>query len=263
MKNPRKYGKEPYCVAVIHGGPGAPGEVAPVARELSSIRGVLEPLQTIRTVEGQVRELKGILEKYGTIPVILIGHSWGAWLSVILTARYPLLVKKLILVGSGAFEEKYAVNLLGTRLIRLEEKERAEVLSLMENLDNPATKNKDKLMTRFGRLMLKADSYNLLAPDISNESEVLKVKYDINKNVWREAEGLRRSGKLLEFAKKIQCPVLAIHGNYDPHPAEGVKTPLSSALNDFRFILLEKCGHQPWAERFARDKFYDILKKEI
>ncbi len=46
MTNIRKYGNPPFSVAVIHGGPGAPGEMAPVARELSSRWGVLEPLQT-------------------------------------------------------------------------------------------------------------------------------------------------------------------------------------------------------------------------
>ena len=33
MKNLRKYGKPPFNVAVIHGGPGVPGEMAPVARD--------------------------------------------------------------------------------------------------------------------------------------------------------------------------------------------------------------------------------------
>jgi len=32
MKNLRKYGKAPFSIAAIHGGPGAPGEMAPVAR---------------------------------------------------------------------------------------------------------------------------------------------------------------------------------------------------------------------------------------
>jgi len=50
MKNLRKYGEAPFKVAVIHGGPGAPGEMAPVARELSSVSGVLEPLQTATTI---------------------------------------------------------------------------------------------------------------------------------------------------------------------------------------------------------------------
>jgi hypothetical protein len=31
-----KYGKSPFKVAVIHGGPGAPGSMASVAKELSS-----------------------------------------------------------------------------------------------------------------------------------------------------------------------------------------------------------------------------------
>ncbi len=104
MKNLRKYGNKPFNVAVIHGGPGAPGEMAPVARELSSVRGVLEPLQTATTVEGQVQELKAVLEKNGDLPVTLIGFSWGAMLSFIFTARYPSFVKKLILIGSGAYE---------------------------------------------------------------------------------------------------------------------------------------------------------------
>jgi len=34
-------------------------------------------------------------------------------------------------------------------------------------------------------------------------------------------------------------------------------------VKNYRFILLEKCGHEPWQEKYARDKFYEILKKEI
>ena len=53
MKNLRKYGNAPFNVAVIHGGPGASGEMAPVARKLSSNWGVLEPLQTEASLDGQ------------------------------------------------------------------------------------------------------------------------------------------------------------------------------------------------------------------
>ncbi|MFH1652023.1 MAG: alpha/beta hydrolase, partial [Chloroflexota bacterium] len=54
-----------------------------------------------------------------------------------------------------------------------------------------------------------------------------------------------------------------IHGDADPHSAEGVKVPLSRVLPDFRFILLERCGHEPWIERAARDTFYKILRSEV
>ncbi len=81
--------------------------------------------------------------------------------------------------------------------------------------------------------------------------------------MWLEGKQLRQSGGLLALAKDIRCPVLAIHGDYDPHPADGVNVPLGQALKDFRFVLLEKCGHEPWKERAARGRFYEILKDEL
>jgi pimeloyl-ACP methyl ester carboxylesterase len=57
--------------------------------------------------------------------------------------------------------------------------------------------------------------------------------------------------------------VVAIHGDYDPHPAEGVQGPLSAILRRFRLILLKNCGHKPWIERQARDEFYRVLKEEL
>ena len=57
--------------------------------------------------------------------------------------------------------------------------------------------------------------------------------------------------------------MVAIHGDYDSHPAEGVEKPLSAILNDFRFIILGNCGHKPWIERQARDRFFAILEEEL
>src|SRR5204862_304097 len=70
---------------------------------------------------------------------------------------------------------------------------------------------------------------------------------------------LRRTGALLDAARRIACPVVAIHGDSDPHPAEGVERPLGAALADFRFILLERCGHTPWLERGARRRFFEAV----
>lgn len=233
--------------------------MAPVARELSSSQGVLEPLQTAVTLEGQVQELKAVLEKKGDLPVTLIGFSWGALLIFIFTTWYPSYVKKLILIGSGVYEEKYARNIMSIRLSRLSQGEKAEALSLMDTLNDPCIEDKNAPMARLGKLISKADSYDPLPHD----SEILECQYAISQSVWGQAIRLRSSGKLLEMGKRIECPVVAIHGDYDPHPPDGIKDPLSSVLQDFRFILLEKCGHYPWIERGARDRFYDILKKEV
>lgn len=259
MNNLRVYGKKPYTAAVIHGGPGAPGEMAPVARELSAMTGVLEPLQTKDSLDGQVEELYDVLKNNTDRPIVLIGHSWGAWLGFIFTARRPEVVKKLILVGAGPFERKYVENIATERLTRLNEKDRIEALDLIDIINNPAIENKDKTMARLGLLFSKADTFDALP----HRSEALEFDFTIHRKVWAQAEKLRSSGELLEMGRKITCPVIAIHGDYDPHPASGVSEPLARVLKDFKFILLEKCGHEPWIERYARDKFYEILRREI
>jgi pimeloyl-ACP methyl ester carboxylesterase len=260
--NLRTYGQAPYQVAVIHGGPGAAGEMAPVARELASARGVLEPLQTAGSVAGQVGELKKVLEENGDLPVILVGFSWGAWLAYLVATHHPSLVRKLVLIGSGPFEEKYVARLQETRLSRLSEIERVEFRAAFQALTDSTTKDKDAALARLGAVVAKTDSYDPM-PHETNETDLVGVPGDIFHNVWKEAAELRRSGKLLEYGRQVRCPVVAIHGDYDPHPAEGVQEPLSAALKDFRFILLANCGHTPWIEKQAREAFYQTLNGEL
>lgn len=260
MNNLRTYGDAPYQVAVIHGGPGAPGSVAAIARELSRNRGLLEPLQTQNTLEGQVLELRETLKHHGALPVTLIGHSWGAWLAYIVAARFPELVSKLILVGSGPFEAHYVSQLQANRLGRLEPAERTEFQEILGKLSTAT--DRDALMRRLEALIARSDSYELV-PIPTDETDILPADGDQHESVWAEAAQLRRSGALLEMASQISCPVVAIHGDADPHPAAGVQEPLGRLLRDFRFILLEKCGHSPWKERFARDEFYRIVRCEI
>ncbi len=259
MINLRKYGKEPYNVAVIHGGPGAPGGMAPVARELSAVCGILEPLQMSASLEGQLLELQVILEEHGALPLTVIGHSWGAMLSFIFTAHNPRFIKKLILVGSGLYDDKYVPKLVKTRLSRLKKEEKEQASNLREAMNDPGKKEKNELFAQFGKLMAKADSFDPLPL----ESEVIEFQYNVFAKVWKEARELRKSGKLLELGKKINCPVTAIHGDHDPYPAEGIKNSLSLVVRNFQFILLSNCGHQPWAERSARERFFQILKEEL
>lgn len=262
MGNPRKYGRAPYTVVVVHGGPGAAGEVAPIASELSSRKGVLEPLQTALSIKGQVEELRYVLKQNSDPPVTLIGFSWGAWLAFICAAHDPQLVKKLILIGSGPFDEKYARGVEATRMGRLGEKDKREVKSLIGTLNNPAVKDRASVFQRFGALFSKADTYDPIS-QASHDVDAVDYRLDIFQRVWPEAAALRSSGKLLDLGKQILCPVVAIHGDYDPHPAAGVEQPLASVLKDFRFVLLTHCGHRPWIEQSAREDFFRILKKEL
>lgn len=259
MRPVRKWGLGPYSVVVVHGGPGAPGEVAPVARELSAITGILEPFQTATSLDGQVQELRLTLEELALPPVTLIGFSWGAFLSWMVAARYPALVKKLILVSSAPFEEQYARGIIQTRMERLKKNEQVEAQHLLTRMADPAVTDKNHLLARLGSLLAIADACD----PTHSDDEGFHCQYEVFSPVWEEACGLRRNNDLLHMAKSIRCPVVAIHGDTDPHPAEGVNIPLAKELGDFRFVLLEKCGHRPWIERSAADEFFRVLAKEI
>lgn len=259
MQKVRKYGKPPFSIAVIHGGPGAPGEMAPVAKELSNAFGVLEPLQSANTLSGQIEELKKVIQEYTEIPITLIGWSWGAWLSFLFTAQNLSAVRKLIIVGSAPFEDKYVPEIMQTRLSRLTTEDIEKIESFTRLISDAKGSEKDKIFCQFGALLSKADFYNPLP----HEGDIIECQYDVYEGVWKDAKELRSTGKLLEYRKKITCPVVAIHGDYDPHPAEGVSDPLSKTIKDFRFILLENCGHKPWYEKEARDKFYRLLRQEL
>src|SRR5258708_22341688 len=115
LQNLRLYGQPPFTVAVLHGGPGAPGTMAPVARELAAEWGVLEPLQTADSLDGQVEELRAALGERADLPVTLIGSSWGAMLGYIFAARYPAHVRRLIFVGSGVYEARHPARIEQTR----------------------------------------------------------------------------------------------------------------------------------------------------
>lgn len=258
MENPRKHGSHPYGVAVIHGGPGVPGEMVPVAEELSKGCGILEPLQTKSTIKGQLQELKGQLLESADLPIVLIGHSWGAVLGFMFAADYPSFVKKLILVSSAVFEESSAEQIMATRFDRLTKEDRDYMVSLSNQLVDSKEADTNRTFQRLGKIIEKADSFDSLP----HGNEVLDYQYEIYDSVWKEFLKFREGAGLSVIKRKIECPIVAIHGDYDPHPAESIRSFFSDTIKDFRFILLKDCGHYPWRERRAKDEFLKVLKEE-
>jgi len=238
-------------VAVIHGGPGAAGSMAPVARRLSETCDVLEPYQSASSVQGQIDELSQILTSFTQPPVTLIGHSWGAWLSLLTAAQSPGLIVKLILVGCPPFDDSSAAQINATRLTRLSESERAEFADALAGLGEPGRRCRNELLATLGRLATKADAYDLLDDSTSE----VRANARIYRRVWPQAAELRRSGEMLRSAASVTCPVLSIHGDSDSSP------PV--VFSHFRTVVLPRCGHTPWRERHARESFFDLILTEV
>jgi pimeloyl-ACP methyl ester carboxylesterase len=144
----------------------------------------------------------------------------------------------------------------GTRFSPAEQKEFEEC---ERRLAKGSARSRRSAMRRLGELAEIADSYDLLP---SQDSSLLP---DVSafRSVWREAEAMRRSGALARALRRVRAPVVVLHGREDPHPVEGVVEPMIRAGLDVRVVVFERCGHEPWRERYARTKFFEVLNAEL
>ena len=234
--------------------------MSPLARRLSPRLPVIEAMQTKLSIKALIDELRDQIAAHAQTPTVIIGHSWGAWLCLLFAARHPDMTERLILISSGVLEDRYAEVLRATQSARLTEIERSEMAKLKGLLDDPNVPDKGALFTRFGHLFDKAENYDV-EPDAADPFESDPAIFN---HVWAEAAALRSNGELLRQASLVKCPVLAIHGDYDPSPAEGVREPLARVLTaSFEFVVLKNCGHTPWLERHARDELCEILEAAV
>ncbi len=263
----RRQGEPPYAVCLVHGGPGAFGSLASLRRELARDMGVIEAMSREESLEGQERELEDILRQEADGPVVLAGHSFGAMLSLLVAARAPELVSRLILIGSGPLTEKDARDIDAVRLSRLAPDARAERDRLVRRLGDPGldpgSAGADGLMARLGALIMRADAWDPLPGAMAPDPEAFACGFAVMRAAWPQMRRLRASGGLLEAAGRLRAPVSVIHGDYDPHPADGVAGPLLRVRPETRVFVLKHCGHEPWLERGARWEFYRILRREI
>lgn len=240
----------------MHGGPGGIGSAGGLAEGLSAASGVLEPFQSKYSIAELVAELH---EQLSAIPAppVLIGHSWGAWLTMLYAAEHPERVAKLVLVGCPAFEAKYVPLLGKRRLERLNGPERERCRFLTGEL---AWNHDLALLRELGELCGKTDDYAPI-PGLAEPSTEFDA--EMYAKIWEEADAMRRNGELLNRATELTVPVTVIHGESDPHPAEGVAEPLAKAKIPFGFHLLSRCGHTPWRETHARAEFFATLSAII
>lgn len=246
MENCREYGSAPYKAIVVHGGPGAIGSCAGICRGLADEFGVLEILQSKNSIKELTEEMLDIINRYKLKNIAFIGHSWGAWLSYIFASTYPEYVSKLLLIGSGLFDSKYYPQLLAA----------------VREKTMPDEQEKDIRDAGLYAPGMEYSPYSYcLLPDLPED--MIAFNEAQHNSLMGEIMPMRDSGELLNCSTNIKCPVVAVHGRNDPHAVDGIRIPLESRLSDFKMYVLEKCGHEPWKEYYAKEKFFEILKKEL
>ncbi len=244
----RFYGSAPYQTLVLHGGPGAIGSLRGFAAELHkrSGLGIAEPLQSEYSVMGLVDELFRQTENLSGSRLTFIGHSWGAWLAALFAQKYPQRTEKLILIGCPPLETRYAGQINLRRAARLSEEEKIRFQTLLKSAEG----NKETLHSFFDR----TDNY---CPQDLSLHKADKVDEEMMTRVWKEADQMRKAGEILSCFKNLSCELFFVFGQEDPHPPEGVWEPLKKL--PIQVLVLQRCGHSPFMERYAQNEFYTWL----
>ena len=255
----RHYRHGPFRTLFLHGGPGAPGGPAEACREIGQYTGILEPWQSRYTVADLVEELDAQIHARAEAPVTLIGHSWGAWLSLLYAAQCPQQVRALIWVGCPPLEEHYAAQINKRRMANLSPRQAAAFRQALDTLQHPHTPAHSAALHTLDMLAQKADNVCPLPADC----DVPPPNEQMFSALWPQAAALRAKGTLLKAAQLLRCPITIIHGAQDPHPSQGVTAPLARLQIPFTKNILPRCGHTPWIEKHARTDFFRLLRAAL
>jgi pimeloyl-ACP methyl ester carboxylesterase len=254
----REYGTAGPLVVVLHGGPGAPGYMAPVASALSKGFRVLEPLQRGSggeplTVGRHVSDLHEVVgSHFAGARAALVGHSWGAMLALAYAAAHPDCVKTLVLVGCGTFDPVARDFFRATCDERMDDGLRQRLECLPEQVSDP-----DERLRTQGELILPLYSYDLVTEDLGVEACDARA----HEETWQDMVCLQKRGVYPAAFSAIDAPAIMLHGVVDPHPGQMIRASLEPHLPQLEYREWERCGHYPWLERAVRDEFFQVLRE--
>jgi pimeloyl-ACP methyl ester carboxylesterase len=255
----RRHGTDGPPVVVLHGGPGAPGSAWGLARGLATHHRVLEPLQRRAgdgplTVARHVEDLRMLLE--AELPgehAAIVGHSWGAMLALAFGAAHPERAGRIAIVGCGTFDLAARAVLMGT----LDRRMTAAISAGLAALQ--LSPSEDEALTASGSLIAPLYTWDPLPP----EPEQPPVLGDArgHRESWDDMVRLQERGVYPAAFAAITCPVLMLHGRFDPHPGPVIRDSLAPWLPQLDYREIGGCGHEPWRERRAKEPFFDALTR--
>jgi pimeloyl-ACP methyl ester carboxylesterase len=117
---------------------------------------------------------------------------------------------------------------------------------------------RDAIVRQRGDLTMSIEAYELM-DGVDETGDALQYDAGANAETWNDVLRLQREGLEPQCFSSISCPVLMLHGYTDPHPGASTRDLLRRFIPHLQYVEFEKCGHEPWKEKYARHPFLIAL----
>ena len=201
------------------------------------------------TFAGSVADLEGLREALGIEQLDLIGHSLGAWISILYAAAHPERVRSLVLASTGPPAVPALMKQFGARMEAgrspedRAEMERIESSEAYANRD-PATLE-ELYRLRYTPFFRERANASLFQPQFT--AITAENVLEFANRMMRDFSEHEPIGSLA----RIPCPTLVVHGELDPIPEEFARL-LVERIPDARYARIERASHFAFLEDTAQ-----------
>lgn len=238
---------------VLHGGPGAPDYLGPLAEMLPARVhryeqrgcGRSEPGPS-NTLDDCVADLDALRGRWGLDRCAVGGHSWGAALALLYAMEHPARVTRLLYLNGMGIEHGWGPEHRLETLRRLPPDARRRYQDLSRRAGAAATEpERDRLANEAFRLALTAD-----VADVAAVGGLLErpFRHAVNRALNDEWRARTEDPSFAERVRACRVPALFVQGARDTRPNWPAER-LAALLPDARYVALEGAGHFPWVDR--------------
>lgn len=167
-------------------------------------------------------------------------------------SRNPAAVSKLVLIGCGTYDPTTRAHMRGLVQERLGP-ERCRRVAELEALvaSETSESGREAALQQIGSIHAQIESYAAIAEETPGP-EPLPPDPHGYAETWQDVVRLQSEGVEPQAFSRIRAPVLMLHGDHDPHPGPQTRDLLRRYIPQLEYVELERCGHEPWQERYAR-----------
>ena len=185
------------------------------------------------TLADQIDDLDALRDHLRVEKIILLGSSWGGYLSMAYAARHPEHVAGLVLVDSAGpkWDEKSDV----------EDKIYPDVVEKMKSIEFAADFGDKAARDEYSR-----EDFSMLYYSPENREMLASVKFnwEVNDAISKDLVRFDLSPELPKF----RFPALVITGRFDVNVAPVFAYQMYRAIPGAQFTVFERSGHLPFAE---------------